>query len=142
MCEYKYIKKTIDYLDRCSLLVRIARRSLSLKFIRWIKVCILNALYSINIDGALDVFFACSKGFRKYCLFTPIIFAIIMDGLLFVLIDQAYMKGKLTCNQSAPKISHLFFIINALYKKLDELISNPFVPLSLYIGHAQNSSKS
>lgn len=76
-----YLKKAHDCLDweflRC-LLIKIG---LNNQCANWIMACVENVNYAIVINGIPSSFFSATRGLRRGCSLSPLLFILVMDSL-------------------------------------------------------------
>ncbi|PKU64842.1 Putative ribonuclease H protein [Dendrobium catenatum] len=109
-CAKLDIKKAFDTVSRDFLIQRLFLKGFPEQFINWIKGCILDTPFSVNINGSLEGFFKSSSGLRQGCSLSPLLFTVVMDAFSCML-DEGEFKG-ISCGNM--DFNHLLYADDVL----------------------------
>ncbi|CAN0859954.1 Uncharacterized mitochondrial protein AtMg01250 [Linum grandiflorum] len=91
-------------------------------FISWIQACITTVSYSVNLNGRPVGFFKPARGLRQGDPLSPLLFAIVSEGLPALFKHQlklGTLKG-IKIARTAPAVSHLLFADDTfIFLKID-----------------------
>jgi len=84
--------------------------------------CVTSENFTVLINGETSPFFHYGRGLRKGCPLSPLLFILIMEGII-LLIKKGQAEGKLIGVKVSRivKILHLFFVDGVLIMKNDSL---------------------
>ncbi|CAN1238901.1 LINE-1 retrotransposable element ORF2 protein, partial [Linum grandiflorum] len=116
------MEKAYDRIEWGFLFEMLRRLGFHRSFITWVQACITSVSYSVNFNGRRVGFFKPSRGLRQGDPLSPLLFAIVSEGLSALFKDQlrqGCLKG-IKIARTAPVISHLFFADDTfLFLKID-----------------------
>ncbi|CAN1239055.1 LINE-1 retrotransposable element ORF2 protein [Linum grandiflorum] len=116
------MEKAYDRIEWGFLFEMLHRFGFHRSFTSWIQACITSVTYSVNFNGIRVGYFKPSRGLRQGDPLSPLLFAIVSEGLSALFkaqLKQGCLKG-IKIARSAPVISHLFFADDTfLFLKVD-----------------------
>ena len=104
------ISKAFDSVQWNFVLQSLEAMGFPMRFIHWIKLCITNPSFSVQVNGELAGYFQSRRGLRQGCSLSPYLFVLCMN-ILSLKIDQAVSmkKFKLHPRCKALSLTHLCF---------------------------------
>ncbi|CAN0883939.1 LINE-1 reverse transcriptase homolog [Linum grandiflorum] len=130
------MEKTYDRIEWAFFFKILRRLGFHSSFITWVEACITTVSYSVNFNGRRVGFFKPSRGLRQGGPLSPLLLAIVSEGLSGLFKNQlklGVLKG-IKIARTAPVVSHLFFADDTfIFLKIDaDLISSLKKLFTLY----------
>ncbi|XP_020684260.2 uncharacterized protein LOC110100887 [Dendrobium catenatum] len=104
-CAKLDLRKAFNTVSRDFILNRLTLKGFPDIFVSWIKGCISDVHFSVNVNGALEGFFPSSSGLRQGCPLSPLLFSVVMDSFSCE-IDDSNFEGIISGNIS---VKHLLY---------------------------------
>ena len=84
---------------------------MGLNMTNWIMSCVVSTSFSIFINGEATEFFKSGRGLRQGCPVSPLLFILVMEGVVLILKDSQ-REGKLIGIKVSKtiKILHILFV--------------------------------
>ncbi|CAN0875023.1 LINE-1 retrotransposable element ORF2 protein, partial [Linum grandiflorum] len=116
------MEKAYDRIEWDFLFEMLRKLGFHRSFISWIQACITTVSYSVNLNGRRVGFFKPARGLRQGDPLSPLLFAIVSEGLSALFKHQlklGTLKG-IKIARTAPAVSHLYFADDTfIFLKID-----------------------
>jgi len=132
------LRKAYNCIDWDHLRLILLKIGLGIQMTNWIISCVTSSSYAVLINGKATYFFRSSRGVRKGCPLSPLLFILVMEGLS-LLLKNSFEEGTI-------KILHLLFVDDVIimsraslieWREIDKLICLFCKALSLSVNHAK-----
>jgi hypothetical protein len=84
---------------------------LGIRMTNWIMSCVVSSSFVVLLNGEATDFFKSGRGLRQGCPLSPLLFILVMEGLI-LLLKEIQSEGKLTGVKVSKtiKILHILFV--------------------------------